>query len=79
MPGDILLIRSGWKEVYDSKKPEERKIEALREEIQGPHDVQRWAGISQEEANVNWIHDYYFAAVGRDSVTFESMAQFGRR
>jgi hypothetical protein len=72
LPGDILLIRSGWKEMYDSKKPEERKIVALREEISGPHDGQRWAGISPEEANVDWIHDCYFAAVGGVSVTFEA-------
>jgi putative cyclase len=72
LPGDIALIRSGWKEMYDSKKPEERKIAALREEITGPHDGQRWAGISPEEANVDWIHDCYFAAVGGDSVTFEA-------
>lgn len=72
LPGDILLIRSGWKETYDTKKPEERKVAALREEVPGPHDGQRWAGISQEEANVDWIHDCYFAAVGGDSVTFEA-------
>jgi hypothetical protein len=72
LPGDILLIRSGWKETYDLRSPEQRKVAALREEIAGPHDNQRWAGISQEEANVNWLHDCYFAAVGGDSVTFEA-------
>ncbi len=53
--------------------PEESKVAALRDFNPGPHDGQRWAGISQEEKNVDWVHDCYFAAVGGDSVTFEAL------
>lgn len=72
LPGDILLIRSGWRETLDQKTPEENKVAALREGHPGPHDGQRWAGISQEESNVEWLHDCYFAAVGGDAVAFEA-------
>jgi hypothetical protein len=72
LPGDILLIRSGWSETYDPTGPEDRKVAALREQTPGPHDGQRWAGISQEERNVDWLHDCYFAAVGGDAVSFEA-------
>ncbi|KAK5690040.1 hypothetical protein LTR97_012524 [Elasticomyces elasticus] len=71
-PGDILLVRSGWRAVYDLKTPETRQAAGLRENIPGPHDGQRWAGVSQEAAMVDWLHDCYFSAVAGDSVTFEA-------
>ncbi|CAI6328896.1 unnamed protein product [Periconia digitata] len=68
--GDMLFIRSGWKEAYDSKTPEVRAEAALRhgEGMEG----QRWAGVSQEERMIDWLHDCYFAAVAGDSPTFEA-------
>ena len=71
-PGDILLIRSGWREVYDQKPPEESKAAALRVNVPGRHDGQRWAGVSQEESVVECLHDSYFSVVAGDSVSFEA-------
>ena len=72
LPGDILLIRSGWRDMYDRKDPEETAKAALRTCVPGPDDGQRWAGLSQEERNVEWLHDCYFAAVAGDAVSFEA-------
>jgi hypothetical protein len=69
--GDIMLIRSGWKEAYDSKTPEERSRAALRTHEPG-NDGQRWAGVAQEDAILDWLHDSYFAAVGGDAPAFEA-------
>ncbi|KAL5390265.1 hypothetical protein DPSP01_001837 [Paraphaeosphaeria sporulosa] len=69
--GDILLIRSGWKEAYDSKTPEERSKAALRTHEPG-NDGQRWTGVAQEEEILDWLHDSYFAAVGGDAPAFEA-------
>ncbi|KAF1970224.1 hypothetical protein BU23DRAFT_218444 [Bimuria novae-zelandiae CBS 107.79] len=70
--GDILLIRSGWKETYDSKTPSERCAAALRHGNGEPgDDGQRWAGVAQEEEVLDWLHDCYFAAVGGDAPAFE--------
>lgn len=30
-----------------------------------------WAGVKQEEAVIDWLHDCYFAAVGGDAPAFE--------
>ncbi|KAF3914131.1 hypothetical protein AA313_de0207623 [Arthrobotrys entomopaga] len=68
--GDILLIRSGWVEDYYKRSPEERARLALR-----GHDShggeQQWAGVKQEEAMIDWLHDCYFSAVGGDAPSFE--------
>ena len=71
-PGDILLIRSGFIEAYYSKTSEERKRLALRPHQFGPEDGQRYAGVAQEEATLDWLHDCYFAAVGGDAPAFEA-------
>jgi len=65
--GDILLIRSGFVEDYHKRTPEENK--ALGERPHG--DEQKWAGVKQEDAVLNWLHDCYFAAVGGDAPAFE--------
>jgi hypothetical protein len=71
-PGDILLVRGGWCNAYNSKTPEERKAGALREHRIGKEDGQRYAGLSQEEEVVEWLHDCYFSAVGGDMPSFEA-------
>jgi hypothetical protein len=43
--GDLLFVRSGWCEAYESKTPEEREKAALRVHKLGPDDGQRW-GLS---------------------------------
>lgn len=71
--GDILLIRSGWKEAYDRKTPEERKAAALRHgDGEIGDDGQRWAGVAQEQEVLDWLHDSYFSVVGGDAPAFEA-------
>jgi kynurenine formamidase len=68
--GDILLIRSGWVEDYYMRTPEERERLALRGRDSHGGE-QQWAGLKQEEAIKDWLHDCYFAAVGGDAPSFE--------
>lgn len=70
--GDMLFVRSGFVEAYHSKSPDERAAAAVRPHEFGIHDGQRWAGLSQEERVIDWLHDSYFAAVAGDSPTFEA-------
>ncbi|KAK7414250.1 Origin recognition complex subunit 5 [Neonectria punicea] len=65
--GDMLFIRSGWVEAYHKKSPEEKK------ELSSRHHVsERFGGLSQEPAILNWLHDSYFATVAGDAPTFEA-------
>ncbi|KAI9689503.1 MAG: hypothetical protein M1822_010154 [Bathelium mastoideum] len=70
--GDMLFVRAGWTEQYWVKSVEERARLALRKHELGPNDGQRYAGLSQEERVVDWLHDCYFAAVAGDAPTFEA-------
>ncbi|KAF2462407.1 hypothetical protein BDY21DRAFT_383324 [Lineolata rhizophorae] len=70
--GDILFVRSGWVEQYYQKTPEERHRLATRETTHGPDSKLRYAGVSQEEKVLDWLHDCYFAAVSGDGPTFEA-------
>ncbi|OOG00850.1 hypothetical protein ASPCADRAFT_159203 [Aspergillus carbonarius ITEM 5010] len=65
--GDILLIRSGFVEQYHLLSPEERLILSARS-----HERPTYAGLSQEEPLLDWLHDCYFSAVAGDSPTFEA-------
>ncbi|KAF7504320.1 hypothetical protein GJ744_002440 [Endocarpon pusillum] len=70
--GDILLIRSGFVGQYHNLSSAERKALALRQHTVDPAtDGQRYAGLKQEEAILDWLHDCYFAAVGGDAPAFE--------
>ena len=51
---------------------EERNQLARRHHEFGVNDGQRYAGVKQEEAMLDWLHDCYFAAVAGDSPTFEA-------
>ncbi len=70
--GDILFIRSGFVSTYHSSSPDVRAAAALRPHTIGKDDGQRWAGIKQEEAMIDWLHDCYFAAVAGDAPSFEA-------
>lgn len=64
--GDILLIRSGFVERYHELSPEKRNELAKRD---GENII--FAGVKQEEAMIDWLHDCYFAAVAGDAPSFE--------
>lgn len=71
--GDMLFVRSGWKEAYDSKSPEDRSKAALRHGSgKDGEDGQRYAGLSQEQKILDWLHDCYFATVAGDAPAFEA-------
>lgn len=70
--GDILFVRTGWVEAYHSKSPQERNELAVRPHQLGKDDGQRYAGLSQEERMLDWLHDSYFAAVAGDAPAFEA-------
>jgi hypothetical protein len=69
----MLFVRSGWKEAYDNKSDEERAKGALRHGSgKDGEDGLRYAGLSQEEKILDWLHDCYFAAVAGDAPAFEA-------
>ena len=70
--GDMLFIRSGFISTYYTKSPDARAAAALRPHTGGKDDGQRWAGIKQEDAMIDWLHDCYFAAVAGDAPSFEA-------
>lgn len=70
--GDIIFIRMGWTVAYNSLPAEKRNALALREHKLGADDGQRYVGIKQEPAIVDWLHDCYFAAIGGDAPTLEA-------
>lgn len=72
-------------EQYHKLTPEERTAGALRPmhlesddkdaskaAEQDPHSPElEWAGLKQEEAIIDWLHDCYFAGVVGDAPSFE--------
>ncbi|KAK1140775.1 hypothetical protein N8T08_009881 [Aspergillus melleus] len=64
--GDILMVRSGFVQRYHELSPAARKAGAER-----PIEDLHWAGLKQEDATLDWLHDCYFAALCGDSPTFE--------
>lgn len=73
--GDILFIRSGWKEAYDSKSEEENfKLATRHATLDGNPDGLglAFAGVKQEEEIKDWLHDSYFAAVAGDAPSWEA-------
>ena len=67
--GDLLFIRSGFVEQYNTRPPAEvvRAAHGV-----GEKDEQRWTGVLQEEKMIDWLHDCYFAAVVGDAPAFEA-------
>lgn len=71
--GDMLFIRSGWKEAYDNKSDADRTKAALRHGTgKDGEDGQRYAGVSQEQKILDWLHDCYFSSVAGDAPAFEA-------
>lgn len=71
-PGDMLFIRSGFVRQYRATDPEVRDRMAMRKHAPGKDDGQRWAGLKQESAILDWLHDCWFASVAGDSPSFEA-------
>lgn len=69
--GDILFVRAGWTEDYHTRSQDDNRAVGLRVFGNEGDNIQRWAGVKQEPAIEDWLHDCYFAAVGGDSPTFE--------
>jgi hypothetical protein len=71
--GDMLFIRSGWKEAYDNKSDADRTKAALRHGAgKDGENGQRYAGVSQEQKILDWLHDCYFSSVAGDAPAFEA-------
>lgn len=77
--GDVLLVRSGWVNAYNKSPPEVRQKVALRgadsqEALTEGDDenTQTYAGVSQEDDMIDFLHDSYFAAVAGDAPAFEA-------
>ncbi|KAK8160489.1 hypothetical protein IWX90DRAFT_268153 [Phyllosticta citrichinensis] len=76
--GDIVFIRTGFVEAYHQKPRDERNALAQRHSDLSTESGQRWAGLKQETAMLDWLHDCYFAAVAGDAPSFEAWpAQYG--
>jgi hypothetical protein len=69
----MLFVRSGWKEAYDNKSDDDRTKAALRHGAgKDGEDGQRYAGVSQEQKILDWLHDCYFSSVAGDAPAFEA-------
>ncbi|KAK8212562.1 hypothetical protein IWZ01DRAFT_502487 [Phyllosticta capitalensis] len=76
--GDIVFIRTGFIEAYYQKPRDERIALARRHSDLSAESGQRWAGLKQEPAMLDWLHDCYFAAVAGDAPSFEAWpTQYG--
>ncbi|KAH8901416.1 hypothetical protein GQ53DRAFT_707753 [Thozetella sp. PMI_491] len=68
--GDILLIRTGWIDVYNDMTQEERvKL------TQVPLYQHNFVGVDQEPNVADFLHDNYFSAVASDTPAFEAWPQ----
>ncbi|KAL1867534.1 hypothetical protein VTK73DRAFT_4137 [Phialemonium thermophilum] len=63
--GDFLFVRSGFTKDYYARSEQENIAIGRREEP-------RWAGVSQEDQMIDWLHDCYFCAVAGDAPAFET-------
>ncbi|MEP7272657.1 MAG: cyclase family protein [Acidobacteriota bacterium] len=63
--GDILLLRTGWIEWYNSLDP------GARMQVAEPGALQA-AGLHQSEDSLRFLWDHHFAAIASDNPTFEA-------
>ncbi|KIX92812.1 uncharacterized protein Z520_11475 [Fonsecaea multimorphosa CBS 102226] len=64
--GDVLFIRAGWTQDYNERNAAENKALSARAPNQRTS-----AGVKQEPAILDWLHDCYFAAVAGDAPGFQ--------
>ncbi|PCH04737.1 Hypothetical protein PENO1_026350 [Penicillium occitanis (nom. inval.)] len=78
--GDILLIRSGWVDKYNTLTDDQRQRAANRHvhvfepspsQTKPEEGSQEWAGLAQDPLTLTWLHDSYFSAVAGDAPGFE--------
>lgn len=65
MPGDILIIRTGWVEEYNRLTHGQKVQLARREE-------RRFVGVEATEEMMKWHWDCQFAAVASDTIAYEA-------
>ncbi|KAK0386768.1 hypothetical protein NLU13_6604 [Sarocladium strictum] len=63
LPGDILLLRTGWTKWYDAAGPSDRSRFVT--------NAYAWCGVRGCEETMAWVWDGRFAAVASDSNGFE--------
>jgi kynurenine formamidase len=63
LPGDIVLVRTGWAGHYTGL------TEAERAEY---NRVRKCAGLAQEEATVRWLWDHQVAVIAADNLGVEA-------
>jgi kynurenine formamidase len=65
--GDVLLIRSGWVDVYNKMDSHERTT------LGNVHPTKcTFVGVEQTEEMLDFLHDNYFSAVAGDAPAFEA-------
>ncbi|MCJ1312485.1 hypothetical protein MMC25_006159 [Agyrium rufum] len=74
--GDMLFIRSGFVEKYNTSPAEVRKEAALRGFGDHTNEQHQWAGVAQGDEMLDWIHDCYFSTVAGDAPAFEVWPKF---
>ncbi|KAF2665807.1 hypothetical protein BT63DRAFT_463993 [Microthyrium microscopicum] len=63
LPGDLLLVRSGWIKWYEENSEERR-----REKITNGG---AWIGVHGNQETLEWLWNNHFCAVASDSIGFE--------
>jgi kynurenine formamidase len=63
MPGDILVVRTGWTKWYDEHSQEER-LEKIT-------NGNAWVGVQGSRESVEWLWNRHFSAVAGDAIGFE--------
>lgn len=64
LPGDILIIRSGYLEWYEGATSQERLASMKNDQF---------IGVEPNDTTVEWLWNHHFAAVAGDMVGFETV------
>ncbi|KAJ3536863.1 hypothetical protein NM208_g6540 [Fusarium decemcellulare] len=64
LPGDILIVRSGWIHWFNNASDEERD-EATKKR-------QHYCGVEGTESSLEWLWNNHFAALAGDTMAFEA-------
>jgi kynurenine formamidase len=71
LPGDVLLIRTGWLEWYLAQSPQD--IDGMRQEFQRDRGTFRLAGVDPSARTAAWMWDARIAAAATDTPTFDAL------